>query len=325
MADAAKNGPVFAVRGLEVRYGPGEGVEVVSGVDLDLHEGRMLALVGESGCGKSVTAAAAGGLLPRGMRVAAGTCGAPRGPDGALEPLPAGAGGLAYVFQDPGVCLNPVLTVGWQLEEALALAGVPRGARRRRAADLLGRVGMADAERVLPSYPHQLSGGMQQRAMMAMALALEPRVLVADEPTTALDVTVQAKILDLLKELQRRENLAVLLITHNLGVVAEVADDVAVMYAGRIVERGPVAEVLEKPRHPYVRGLLRALPRLDSAEGRLEEMPGHVPAPGRRGPGCRFAPRCPMADGRCRGAEPPWKDGGAGRGVACFRAGEGAE
>ena len=286
--------PVLEVRDLAVYAGE---AEIAAHVSLTLRPGRMTALVGESGCGKSLTAAALGDLLPPGLTSTAATPSA----------LRAGPHGLAYVFQDPGVHLNPVLSIRAQIAEALAVAGVPRGERKARILDLLERVGLPDPPRVAASYPHQLSGGMQQRAMIAMALALSPRVLVADEPTTALDVTVQARILDLLRHLQHTENLAVLLITHNLGVVAQVADDMAVMYAGRIVEQGPVPLVLRHASHPYVHALLRALPTLHGTDPNalLHEIPGRVPPPGSRPPGCRFAPRCPNATPECSAAEPP--------------------
>lgn len=306
---------VLTALGLGVGFSAEDGrrLEVVGDVHLGLRAGRTTALVGESGCGKSITAAALGGLLPRGMAMDRG------------EIRWAGGGeccpgrGLAYVFQDPGECLDPVFTIGNQIRETL-----PRGERGRakeRLEELLRTVGFDDPERVQASYPHQLSGGMQQRAMLAMALASRPRVLVADEPTTALDVTVQAKILRLLADLQRRENLAVLLITHNLGVVAEIADEVHVMYAGRIVESGPV-ELLRNPRHPYVKGLLKALPRLDG-RGRLEGIEGSVPSLGRRPAGCRFHPRCSLARGTCREKEPTLQACGTGRAVACWACGEG--
>jgi peptide/nickel transport system ATP-binding protein len=288
-------------------------LEVVGPVDLCLRAGRMTALVGESGCGKSITAAALGGLLPRGMAVDRGEI---RWPDGS----PGGPGnGMAYVFQDPGECLDPVFTIASQIREVL-----PREDRRRggeRMEELLHTVGFEDPARVLASYPHQLSGGMQQRAVLAMALAGRPRVLVADEPTTALDVTVQAKILRLLADLQRNEKLAVLLITHNLGVVAEVADEVHVMYAGLVVESGPV-EMLLHPLHPYVKGLLNALPRLDGSAGRLEGIEGSVPPPGRRPAGCRFHPRCPLARSICRERVPDFRARAGGHSVACWACAE---
>ena len=301
---------VLTARGLGVGWFAPDGrrLEVVGGVDLVLREGRTTALVGESGCGKSVTAAALGGLLPRGMAMDRGDV---RWADGGDH----GPGrGLAYVFQDPGECLDPVFTVGSQIREALPAGD--RGRAAERMEELLRTTGLEEPARVLASYPHQLSGGMQQRAMLAMALAGRPRVLVADEPTTALDVTVQAKILRLLADLQRRENLAVLLITHNLGVVAEIADEIHVMYAGRIVETGPV-EMLRAPRHPYVKGLMKALPRLDGG-GRLEGIEGTVPPLGRRPEGCRFHPRCPLARDVCRASEPARRDDGTGRAAACW-------
>ena len=308
-------GAVLTAAGLGVGFFPEDGrrLEVVGGVDLCLRAGRTTALVGESGCGKSITAAALGGLLPRGMAMDRGEI---RWVDGGVR----GPGrGLAYVFQDPGECLDPVFTVASQIREVLPPE--ERGRAQDRMEELLRTVGFAEPERVLASYPHQLSGGMQQRAMLAMALAGRPRALVADEPTTALDVTVQAKILRLLAELQRKEHLAVLLITHNLGVVAEIADEVHVMYAGRVVESGPV-ELLGSPRHPYVQGLLKALPRLDGG-GRLEGIEGSVPPLGRRPAGCRFHPRCPLARTVCQEKEPALKASDEGRAVACWACAEG--
>ncbi|MBR4251900.1 MAG: ABC transporter ATP-binding protein [Kiritimatiellae bacterium] len=302
--------PVLSARDLRIVYrapGAAAPVPVVEDVSFDLHPGRMLALVGESGCGKSVTAAALGGLLPRGMELASGSI------DAAPGVLRAGRG-LAYVFQDPGECLDPVFRVGRQIVEAMPPADRRHSADRLRA--LLVQVGFHDPDRVARSYPHQLSGGMQQRAMLAMALAGRPRILVADEPTTALDVTVQARLLRLLADLQRSGNLAVLLITHNLGVVAEVADDLLVMYAGRAVESGPVS-LLSSPRHPYVEGLLRALPRLAPDAPPLEGIPGQVPALGRRPAGCPFHPRCPLARPECATAVPHPTRGPAGHTVAC--------
>ena len=307
---------MLTVAGLGVGFMPAaaERIAVVEDVEFTLHAGRTTALVGESGCGKSITAAALGGLLPRGLRLDRGEI---RWADGGAR----GPGrGLAYVFQDPGECLDPVFTIGSQIREVLPPEDRPRAAAR--LADLLQTVGFEDPARVLAGYPHQLSGGMQQRAMLAMALAGRPRVLVADEPTTALDVTVQAKILRLLVQLQRQENLAVLLITHNLAVVAEIADDLHVMYAGRIVESGPV-DLLRNPRHPYVRGLLQALPDLDGSGRRLQGIEGAVPPPGRRPSGCRFHPRCPLARARCREREPARREFGNGHSAACWACGEG--
>jgi oligopeptide/dipeptide ABC transporter ATP-binding protein len=302
---------VLAASGLGVGYflEGGRRLEVVGEVNLCLRAGRMTALVGESGCGKSITAAALGGLLPRGMAADRGEI---RWADG-VERRP--GKGLAYVFQDPGECLDPVFTIASQIREVLPKEELGRAGERME--ELLRTVGFEEPARVLASYPHQLSGGMQQRAMLAMALAGRPRVLVADEPTTALDVTVQAKILRLLADLQRQENLAVLLITHNLGVVAEVADDVHVMYAGRVVESGPV-EILRQPRHPYVKGLLKALPRLDGNAERLEGIEGSVPPLGRHPEGCRFHPRCPLARAICKEREPRFVEPSAGHLAACW-------
>ncbi|NLG35601.1 MAG: ABC transporter ATP-binding protein [Lentisphaerae bacterium] len=307
---------ILMVSGLGVGFFPeaGRRLEVVEGVDLTLQAGRTTALVGESGCGKSITAAALGGLLPRGMKMDQGEV---RWPEGGAK----GPGrGLAYVFQDPGECLDPVFTVENQIREALP--GIDRGRAVDRMRELLATVGFEDPDRVLASYPHELSGGMQQRAMLAMALAGRPRVLVADEPTTALDVTVQAKILRLLADVQRREKLAVLLITHNLAVVAEIADEVHVMYAGRIVESGPV-EILGRPCHPYVKGLLRAVPRLDGEIGRLEGIEGSVPPLGRRPSGCRFHPRCAQVRPVCRESAPEPVECGPAHRVLCWACGEG--
>lgn len=289
-------------------------VPLVEDVSFSLQESRMLALVGESGCGKSITAAAIGGLLPPGIQQTAGRI---AWADGA--PVQRGRG-IAYVFQDPGECLNPVFTIASQIKEVLPPEERPQAALIMER--LLRRVGFEEPARVLSSYPHQLSGGQQQRAMLAMALATHPRVLIADEPTTALDVTVQAKILRLLADLQRTEKLAVLLITHNLGVVAEVADDMAVMYAGRIVESGSVRALLTHPQHPYLRALLRALPRLAPGEAipALEGIPGIVPPPGQRGEGCAFAPRCPHAQPPCRSERPPLRTTAAGHPAACHTA-----
>ncbi|MDR0993363.1 MAG: ABC transporter ATP-binding protein [Verrucomicrobiota bacterium] len=302
--------PVLSADGLGVGFytDSGKRLDVVQDVSFALYSGRMTALVGESGCGKSITALALGGLLPRGMKMDRGRMKLDASASAAsVRPL-------AYVFQDPGACLDPVFTIGSQIREVLPRVERAQAAVRMRT--LLQTVGFEQPDRVLASYPHQLSGGMQQRAMLAMALAGRPRVLVADEPTTALDVTVQAKILALLTELQRKENLAVLLITHNLGVVAEAADDLLVMYAGRVVERGPVG-LLKKPCHPYVEGLLKALPRVEGNAGRLEGIGGWVPPLGRRPPGCAFHPRCSLARAICAEVVPEEAETSPGHAVAC--------
>ncbi len=304
--------PLLAVRDLTTVFEMPGGLvaRAVDGVSLDLYPGETLALVGESGSGKTTLALSLLRLIPE--------------PPGRIDPagrveldqsdilrLDATAlrrvrgGDLAMIFQEPGSSLNPVMTVGSQIAETVRAHGQPdRRAARRRAGELLADVGLGDPQRRLDQYPHQLSGGMQQRVMIAMALAGNPKILIADEPTTALDVTIQLQILDLLSDLQRRLGLAVLLITHDLGLAARVADRVAVMYAGRIVESAPTAQLFERPRHPYTEALLHAVPRLDRAAERLPVVPGQPPPATDWPAGCRFHPRCPHAWERCRGAEP---------------------
>ena len=300
--------PLIDVQGLHIHFGTADQpIRAVDGVDFSIGAGETLALVGESGCGKSVTAMALAKLLPAPpARYIAGRI-LYQGKDVLAmkeQPLRKIRGDdIAYVFQDPGGSLNPVFRIGYQIGESIRLhrPGTPVQAE---VVDLLRRVGMADPERTARAYPHELSGGMQQRAMIAMALACRPRLLVADEPTTALDVTIQAQILDLLGSLQEELGMAILLITHNLGLVAGVAHRVHVMYAGRIVETGATADVLTAPRHPYTRGLLHAVPRLSGVEGKLTGIDGVVPNPARLPGGCRFHPRCPLRRARCEQEEP---------------------
>ena len=281
--------------------------DVVRGVDLDLVPGRVTALVGESGCGKSLTSSALLGLLPPGARVTDGTVEV----DGTDTATLDDAGWrrlrgprVAMIFQDPMAALNPSFTVGWQVAEPFRRhRGARRRDARRQAIALMESVGIADAERRYDAYPHEFSGGMRQRAMIAMALALEPALLLADEPTTALDVTVQAQILRLLAARQSEAQMAMLLVSHDLGVVARVAQQVAVMYAGRIVETGTLDEVYEQPSHPYTLGLLAAMPDPDRP-GRLRPIDGQPPAPGRRPAGCAFADRCPFVTAECRSIDP---------------------
>jgi oligopeptide/dipeptide ABC transporter ATP-binding protein len=228
---------------------------------------------------------------------------------------------MTMIFQEPMTSLNPAFTVGDQIAEVvLRHRDVTPAQARARALDMLKRVRIPAAESRLDAYPHQLSGGMRQRVMIAMALANAPRLLIADEPTTALDVTIQAQILRLVRELQRETGTAMILVTHDLGVVAEVADTVAVMYAGRVVETGPVDRVFDDPQHPYTIGLIGSLPSLGRREGRLASIPGAVPPPARWPAGCRFATRCPFADGACAAAVPPLTSLEAGHSVACFKA-----
>jgi peptide/nickel transport system ATP-binding protein len=296
--------PLLSIRDLAVEFG---GSPALRGVSLDVHPGEALGLVGESGCGKSVTWLAALGLLPKTARIRGSVT--LRGEE-MLGAKPARldhlrGGTVAMIFQDPASSLNPVHRIGKQIVEALALhQGLTGTAARAEAKRLLDLVGMPDAARRLDAYPHELSGGQNQRVMIAIALAGQPDLLVADEPTTALDVTIQAQILDLLQSLRRDRNMALVLITHDLGVVAETCERVAVMYAGRIVEEAPVERLFAAPAHPYAQGLLGALPPLDGERRPLTAIPGGVPEPWAMPPGCAFAPRCPRAKSVCAGEMP---------------------
>ncbi|MGV0758773.1 ABC transporter ATP-binding protein [Tistrella mobilis] len=301
------------------------GGPAVAGLDLAIGRGRVFCLVGESGCGKSLTALALMGLLPAGARVVSGTAridGRPFRPGG---PTPAG---LAMVHQDAMASLDPLMTVGRQIAEPLvAQAGLGRRAAMAEAVRLMERVGIAGAAERARAWPHEFSGGMNQRVAIAMALACRPALLIADEPTTALDVTVQAQILDLLTGLAAETGMGLVFITHDLGVVAEIADEMAVMYAGRIVEQGPVGRIFDAPAHPYTAELLacrpglevpgRQRPRPQARDRRLAAIPGMVPPPGRRGPGCDFAPRCRHAIESCSMTLPKLRPVAGGGLVAC--------
>ncbi len=281
-------------------------IRAVDGVSFAVGPGETAALVGESGCGKSVTALALARLVAAPGYVAGGRIRLAGEELLAMSPArlrQARGAEIAYIFQEPAASLNPVFRVGWQIAEALRLHR-PAADARAETRRWLERVGLPDPAGAARAYPHQLSGGMQQRAMIAMALACHPRLLVADEPTTALDVTIQAQILRLLARLQQDLGMAVLLITHNLALVAGVARRVHVMYAGRIVEAGPVATLLVRPAHPYTRGLLAAVPRLAAGRARLAGIPGSVPDPARLPTGCPFHPRCDRAQLRCREQDP---------------------
>ena len=317
---------LLEVRGLHTCFATDEGeLAAVDGVSFQVHAGKTLAIVGESGCGKSVTALSIMGLLPKPAgRVSAGSVRfegreliglAQR----ELQDLRGNA--MAMIFQEPMSSLNPAFTIGDQIVETLLRhRQITRAQAEARALDVLRQVRMAAPEQRLFEYPHKLSGGMRQRAMIAMALACDPRLLIADEPTTALDVTIQAQILELMRTLQQESGTAIILITHDLGVVAEVADDVLVMYAGRVVERAPVNALFETPQHPYTVGLLGSIPRLEVERTRLASIEGQVPSPLRRGAGCSFADRCPFADTQCRTAAPELRDVGARHQSACFKA-----
>jgi|SRR6185437_10136732 len=316
---------LLSVDGLHVEFSTDSGpLTAVDGVALSLRRGETLALVGESGCGKSMTALAIMGLVPEPQgRVSGSICF-----DGieltGLDPAERrGYRGarIAMIFQEPMTSLNPAFTIGDQIGEGLVRhRGLSPRAARAGAIEMLRRVHVPAAERRADDYPHRLSGGMRQRAMIAMALACSPALLIADEPTTALDVTIQAQILDLLRELRAATGTAILLITHDLGVVAETADRVAVMYSGRIVEEAPVAELFAAPQHPYTIGLLGAVPRLAGTRSRLATIEGNVPDPAHLPPGCRFAPRCPFAVAECRVVDPQLVALTAGHRAACIRA-----
>jgi oligopeptide/dipeptide ABC transporter ATP-binding protein len=305
MSETGKAPALLEVRGLEVSFNTEDGVvRAVDGVGIELLPGEVLAVVGESGSGKSVTALTMMGLT-RGPNASISGTATFEGTEliGATdEELRRVRGNrMAMIFQDPMSSLNPVRRVGEQIVEQIrAHRDLPKEAARKRAVELLGAVGVPDPDRRVDSYPHELSGGMRQRAMIAMALSLDPSLLIADEPTTALDVTIQAQIIELLRELNRKRDLSIVIITHDIGVVAEIADRVAVMYAGRVVEQGTLDEVFYDPQHPYTWGLLGSLTRIDRPRPeRLPQIPGMPPSLLAPPAGCHFRPRCPHAFDRC--------------------------
>ena len=316
--------PVLSVRGLRTAVTTrGESFDVVRDLSFDIYPNEILCLVGESGCGKSITALSIMRLLPTPpVRVREGQI-LFKGQEilklknRQMRSIRSNA--ISMIFQDPLTSLDPVFTVGDVIVEVVrAHRDVSSSVARRMAGDVLAEVGLPDPVTRFDSYPHQLSGGMRQRVMIALALVLDPDILIADEPTTALDVTVQAQILDQLINEQRERNMSMLLITHDLAVVAAVADRVAVMYAGEIVEEAPVDELFEDPRHPYTQGLLRALPQVSLRRERLVPIPGLVPPPQLMPPGCRFAPRCSYAIERCWTEPPELTDDSDGRTFRCF-------
>jgi peptide/nickel transport system ATP-binding protein len=317
---------LLEVRGLKTHFATDRGLfRAVDGVSFGVPRGRTVGLVGESGCGKSVTSLSVMGLVPSppgkveadtimfgGTNLLALT------PD---ERRKLRGGKMSMVFQEPMTSLNPVHTVGQQIVEAIIAHSTmsPRAAKAR-AIEMLELVQIPSPARRIDDYPHNMSGGMRQRVMIAMALSCEPVLLIADEPTTALDVTIQAQILDLLSDLQQRLGMAILIITHDLGVIAEMADQVLVMYAGQIVESADVTDIFADPQHPYTIGLLGSIPRLDVERERLATIEGTVPGANNQPKGCRFAPRCPFADGRCRETPPPLRDISPTHRVACWKA-----
>ncbi|MBC5768603.1 ABC transporter ATP-binding protein [Ramlibacter albus] len=319
------------IQGLKTHFQTDDGwLHAVDGVDISVDSGETVCVVGESGCGKSVTAMTVLKLIPMPPgRIVAGRV-MWQGQD--LVPLPAEAmqkirsKEIAIVFQEPMTSLNPVYTVGDQISESVRLhSGYGKKAALEHAIEMLKLVQIPQPERRVHDYPHQFSGGMRQRVMIAMALSCNPRLLIADEPTTALDVTIQAQILELMQELKERMGMSIMLITHAMGVVAEMAQRVVVMYAGKVVEEAPVKPLFARPRHPYTQGLIRSIPRVDKNRhdrGKLETIPGTVPKLISPGEGCRFAPRCKWAVDTCRGITPPLVEIEPGHKVACIRAEE---
>ena len=311
MNQSLQKKPLLEVRALSIHFFTEEGVvRAVENVSFEIPPGEILGLVGESGCGKSVTGLSLLRLIP-----------IPPGRIVSGEILFDGrnllqleeremervrGNDISMIFQEPMTSLNPVFTIGDQIMEAIILhQGLGKGEARKRAIEMLDRVKISSPEKRIDSYPHQLSGGMRQRAMIAMALSCQPKLLIADEPTTALDVTIQAQVLQLLKEIQREMGMSVMLITHDLGVVAEIADRVAVMYAGRIFEYGPIEAIFSTMRNPYTRGLMHSIPQLTEKRGRLNAIPGQVPDPMDLPAGCKFHPRCYLMIEECKKEEPP--------------------
>lgn len=325
---ASSRQPLLRVEHLSTRFDIGAAsVRAVTDVSFDLYPGRVLGIVGESGSGKSVTARSIMGMLRAPGKVGEGRV-VLEGTDllGLSEKEMQAIRGkkIAMVFQDPQAALNPVMRVGDQIAEALIIHGTPRDQARERTKALLSQVGIPDIERTIDQFPHEFSGGMRQRVVIAIALANEPALLIADEPTTALDVTIQAQILRLLGKLRQELGVSIMMITHDMGVVAELCDDLVVMYGGRVVEKGPVGEVFASPRHPYTAALLKAVPRLDmSGDGALIAIPGAPPVPLRLPPGCAFHPRCSHAIAICRTEVPPLAPMGPDRASACWVAAEG--
>ena len=316
--------PLLTVEDLRVHLFTTRGVvRAVDGVGFSLEAGASLGIVGESGCGKTMTALSLMRLIPSPpARIVSGRImfdGEDIAALGEARLRELRGDAIAMIYQDPMTTLNPVFTVGEQIAEAVRLhRDASRAAALARATEMLELVGIADPARCARSYPHQLSGGMRQRAVIAMALVCHPKLLIADEPTTALDVTIQAQILDLMRRLQGEMATAIILITHDLGVIADLVDTVVVMYAGKVVERAPVRRLFATPRHPYTQGLLRSVPSLDAREHRMRTIEGAVPSALAMPPGCRFHPRCALARDICRREEPPVVGDGAGGEAACW-------
>lgn len=318
--------PLLEVRDLQTHFQTESGTyRAVDGVSFSVRANTTLGIVGESGCGKSVTSLSIMGLVPEPPGIRAGGQVLYRGEDlltkshREMEELRGAR--LSMIFQEPMTSLNPVYRVGDQIVEGLIRhRRLSRSAARERAIEMLRMVRIPSPETRVDAYPHEMSGGMRQRVMIAMALACEPDLLIADEPTTALDVTIQAQILDLMRDLRAHLGAAIILITHDLGVIAEMADEVAVMYAGKIVEMAPVKALFADAQHPYTLGLMASIPRIEIDQKRLSTIEGMVPTPDQMPKGCRFAPRCVLADARCRAEEPPLAALATDHAVACWKA-----
>ncbi len=317
------NAPLLSIQNLYLEFDTNRGkLKALNGISFDVRAGEIFGVVGETGCGKTVTGLSVLRLLPPTATIPRGRI-LFKGQDllslSEKEMTRVRGAQIAMIFQNPGSSLNPVFTVGSQMAAIIRKHfGISKKEAQSRAEQMLAAVGLPDVQRILNSYPHQLSGGMQQRVMIATALSCEPDLLIADEPTTALDVTIQAQILALLRELRDRLGIAIVLITHNLGVVAQTCDRLAVLYAGQVAETGPTRVIFQRPEHPYTRGLMRAIPRPELRGKRLEAIPGSVPANPGAIVGCAFAPRCPLAFDRCQVETPSLYDLDDDHHAACF-------
>ena len=315
--------PILKVQDLHTEITTNYGTfEAVSGVSFELGKGETLGLVGESGCGKSLTSLSITGLLGPKVRVAAGEA-IFEGRDifklSPKEMRQLRGGKISMIFQEPMTSLNPVMKIGDQITECILMHNnISKQEAWDKAVEMLKLTGVPRVERMMKEYPFQLSGGQRQRVMIAMALVCKPKILIADEPTTALDVTIQAQILDLMENLKQKTGTSILFITHDLGVVAEVCDDVVVMYSGRVVEKGDVRSIFASPSHPYTKGLLASIPKLGECAEELESIPGNVPNPKYMPQGCKFAPRCSCAFDKCREEEPGFYDVGEGHMSRCW-------
>ncbi|SMY06117.1 ABC transporter ATP-binding protein [Flavimaricola marinus] len=326
--DFTNTKPILEVRDLQTTFDLSrtQSIKAVDGVSFDVHPGETLAIVGESGSGKSVTSLSIMGLLPKDVgRISGGSIklgGNEISKYSDVEMRDIRGKEIGMIFQEPMTSLNPVHTIGQQIAEmVIRHEGLSKARARDRAIEMLNLVGIPEPKRRVDNYPHEMSGGMRQRAMIAMALSCEPRILIADEPTTALDVTIQAQMLELMQDLQEKIGMAIIFITHDLGVVAEIADRVVVMYAAQVVETGPVEDIFRTPRMPYTVGLMNSIPRLGSSinKVRLQAIPGSVPALSDLPQGCRFHPRCGYAADICRAALPPLEQAGDGHMIRCAR------